>query len=182
MPPPTRMSGRSAVSKQSGGVDRSPRGPAGCAAQARATSSRSIQKSLGGKFMLGRDRHPPARRRTTGPGRPEVATAKARRKSSGMRSYCFDPDQLLDRRSQNVDLAASPGSCSSRRERDACRRQSRPSACRRCSDSTKPVTRLVAPGPSVAVAYARPIGDPRVGIGRKGAAALVVDQKCRMPS
>ena len=39
-----------------------------------------------------------------------------------------------------------------------------------------PVTRLVAPGPSVASHDAGAVGDPRPGIGGEGAAALVVDE------
>ena len=43
--------------------------------------------------------------------------------------------------------------------------------------STRPVTRLVAPGPSVASTHARAVRHLGVGVGREGAAALVVDQR-----
>ena len=49
------------------------------------------------------------------------------------------------------------------------------------SDFTRPVARFVAPGPSVRVADARPVGDTRVGVGGEGADALVIDQEVPQP-
>ena len=84
------------------------RGRGGCAAPARATSLASIDEILGRRNHAGRGRHPRARRAAPGPAGPR---SRPRRRAATVRGCgsSLDPDQLLDRRPQNFDLAAFLG-------------------------------------------------------------------------
>ena len=112
---------------------------------------------------------------TTGPGRPDVATAKARRTSSGIR----------DRVSIRITSFTAGRRISSCRHSwvmffQECSRWLSPTMATigvpELSASTRPVTRLVAPGPSVASTRPDAAGDLGIGVGREHAGALVVDQ------
>ena len=94
----------------------------------------------------------------------------------GNAARLLDPDQLLDRRPQDFDLAAFLG--------HVLPGVSAVGVAGKRDDRRPGVQRLDQAGhqvggarPERAVAYSRPIGDPRIGFGRKGAAALVVDQE-----
>ncbi len=88
----------------------------------------------------------------------------------------FDPDQFLDRRPQDLDLAAFLGHVlpGVRAVGVAGKRHDRRSGVQRLDQAGDEIG---GAGPERAVADPRPIGDPRIGLGGKGAAALVVDQK-----
>ena len=93
-----------------------------------------------------------------------------------MRLVMLDADQLLDRGPQDFDLAAflrhvlpgmrAVGVAGDRDDRDA--------AVQRFDE---PGDEVGGAGPERAVADARAVGDPGIGVGGEGAAALVVDQE-----
>ena len=118
---------------------------------------------------------------TTGPGRPEVATAKARRTSSGMRLVRSTRISSLHGGPEDLDLARLPGSCSSRnasRLRVADDRDHRHAGVERLD---QPGDEVGGAGPERRVAHAGPVGHARIGVGGERAAALVVDQEVLEP-
>ena len=141
-----------------------------------AQRRRIDRKILGGEFVLAvadilrhvEQHRVPAGRRSR-PRRPGAA-------SSGMRLVMLDPDQLLDRRPQDLDLPAFLG--------HVLPGMSAVGVAGKRDDRHAGVQRLDQAGHEVggaraerAVAHSRPVGDPRIGVGGKGAAALVVDQE-----
>ena len=127
--------------------DRAGRG--GCGAPAPSASPRRPRNPRR-RNRARRGRRPPARRAPPGPGRPLVATAKARRTSSGMRLVTSTRISSLTAGLQDFDLPRllghvlpgmlAVGVAGDRDHRHAGVQRLRPA----------PVTRLVAPGPSVA--------------------------------
>ena len=162
------------VSKQSGGAA-DVRAVRPHAPRRHAQRRRVDHKILGGKFMLAVTnilRHVEQNGSRPARGRDREGPPQ----EFGNAARLLHPDQLLDRRPQNFDLAAFlghvlPGVSA---VGVAGKRDDRRSGVQRLDQAGHQVG---GARPERAVTYSRPIGDPRIGFGRKGAAALVVDQE-----
>ena len=157
-----------------------PRGALDVGAVGADAPRRRLQRRLVDDEILGREIVAPwqtssGTSSSTGPGRPEVATAKARRTSSGMRLVISTRISSLTAGLQDFDLAAFLGHVlpGMRAVGVAGDRDDRDAAIQRLDEAGDEVGRA---GAERAVANAGAVGDPGIGVGGKGAAALVVDQ------
>ena len=177
MPPPTRSSGALAAGEQRRGAARCPRGRVGCAGPATRNVVGSITKVLGGEIVLGRGRHPPGRRATPGPAGPR---SRPRRRGAPVRESRLVSSTRISSLTAGRRISACRHSCVMFFQE--CARLVSPAIAtigtsRRSALRSSRCTRLVAPGPSVPSQMPGPVGDPRIGVGGEGAAALVVDQE-----
>jgi hypothetical protein len=141
----------------------------------RTQRGRVDRKILGGEFMLAVTdilRHVEQNRSRPARGRDREGAPQ----KFGDAARMLHPDQLLDRRPQNFDLAAFLG--------HVLPGMGAVGVAGKGHDRRSGVQRLDQAGHQIggsrsqrAVANARPVGHARIGVGRKGAAALVVDQK-----
>ncbi len=174
MPPPTRISGRSARA-----INAAARAMSARSGRMRREGARnvvgSIAKSSAAEVVLAVAdvlRHVEQHRSRPARGRHREGAAQ----QFGNTARLLDPDQLLDRRPQDFDLAAFlghvlPGMAA---VGVAGKRHHRRSGVQRLDQAGD---QIGGAGPEGAVAHPRPVGDPGIGLGGKGAAALVVDQE-----